>query len=291
MSAMPALPIVVSHDGVDVMAGRRPGEFLFVPRVQAEVTHAGAPTVMLITNEQGGLLQAGAVFDADETILGATRAAVQARVGQGTVITLARAPLTVRHASLVVTTASGDEILGDVQTASIAPYTALFRAVLTPEQTTNVAAALRGQAGRLRVIYTFDLETTAGAFVRIDGDVSRAAEAIGSLPSARAAAAWFEDAVTSRRLTVTESHWGPDSESVLAATMADCRAKVVALLLHRSPGPAVTASGHMSFESRVEKPRAVQDAREGDVATWFAGGQKPLVIARPAATSSLDPLT
>lgn len=284
MSATSAPPIFVSHDGLDVIAGQRPGEFLFMPRVQAEVTHAGAPTLMLITNEHGGLFQAGAVFDADDGTLRETRAAVQARVGQGTVITLARAPLTVRHATLVATSAIGDEVLGDVQTASIPPYTALFRVMLTPQQTATVLAALGGEAGRLRIVYTFELQTTAGALVRIDGDVSSAASAMGTPPSARAAITWIERALVDRVLTVTESHWGPDAEPVLAATRADCKAKVVAMLLERAIDRAVAADRHLSFESRIEKPRAIRDTRAGDVAKWFSGGRKPLVIAQPAAT-------
>ena len=59
------VPIVVSEGGVDVIAGREPQTYWFIPRVQPELTSAGAPTVLLLKHSQGGLLQAGAHFDVD----------------------------------------------------------------------------------------------------------------------------------------------------------------------------------------------------------------------------------
>jgi hypothetical protein len=289
MTPVSGLPIVVSHDGVDVIVSGQPSRFVFIPRVQAEMTAAGDPTILLVTSAAGGLLQVGAHFDVDEAALRATRAALQTAVGPAAVFRLTPAPLTVRQASLVLTTPGGDRILAGTHTSSTPPYTALFRATLTPDQAPIVAAALEGSTHRLRVIYAFDIQTTAGATVRIEGDAGDAARAIGEPPSAEAAAAWIEEALAARRLTLEADQWGPESDGILSAATTACKAKAAAFVLRTVPvpgGSAGTRVPRLAIEARLEEPRAVPQTREGDVAGWFTGGRKARVIAQPVPQGS-----
>jgi hypothetical protein len=284
------VPIVVSEGGVDVIAGREPQTYWFIPRVQPELTSAGAPTVLLLKHSRGGLLQAGAHFDVDAAVLPRLRTRVQAATGSATPILLTPAPLMVTHVSLVLKTDEGNVAIADAQASAMPPYAAIFRAPLTTPGATLVEAALRGEAGRLRVVYSFEISVMVGASVRVEVDVERARADLGDEPSTATVAAWVERAIASGRVRIDVMESGPGAESTLAATMTDAKTKVAAWLQHylsqpRAPQTA-TRETRMSFELRVERPRAVRGTREGDVATWFTGGRTPLVIERPPASAS-----
>jgi hypothetical protein len=286
----PELPILVSEAGIDVIAGREPHSYSFIPRVQPELTAAGAPTVMLLKQPQGGLLQAGAHFDVDADVLPRVRARVQALAGAGAAVLLTPAPLTVTHVSLVLKTDQGDVVVADAQASAMPPYAAIFRAPLTAPGASLVEAALRGEAGRLRVVYTFEVVTVAGASVRVEIDVERARADLGDMPSLPAAAAWVDRAVQSGRVRIDTARWGTEAASVLAATMTEARTKVTAWLRHylSQPSAAALASREtrLAVELHIDQPRAIRSTREGDVATWFTGGRTPLVIERPPASAS-----
>ncbi|HVW04209.1 MAG TPA: hypothetical protein VHB78_04335 [Vicinamibacterales bacterium] len=284
------LPVVVSEDGVDVIAGREPQTYWFIPRVQPELTSAGAPTVLLLKHAQGGLLQAGAHFDVDAAVLPRLRTRVQAVTGSAEPILLTPPPLTVTHVSLVLKTDEGDVAIADAQASAMPPYAAIFRAPLTAPGAMLVEAALRGETGRLRVVYSFEVSVMAGASVRVETDVERARADLGDEPSTATTTAWVERAIASGRVRIDVMDSGPGAEATLAATMTDAKTKVAAWLRQylsqpRAPQTA-TRETRMSFELHVERPRAVRGTREGDVATWFTGGRTPLVIERPPASAS-----
>jgi hypothetical protein len=285
------LPIVVSEAGVDVIEGREPRTYWFIPRVQPELTSAGAPTLMLVKQGQGGLLQAGAHFDVDAAALQRVRARVRALAGPGAAAALTPAPLTVSHVSLVLKTDDGDLTIADVQSSSMPPYAALFRAPLSAPGALLVEAALRGEAGRLRVIYTFDVPTVAGATVRVEVDVERARADLGDAPSVAASLTWVEGAVASGRVRLDTRAWGTDAAPVASATMTDAKAQVAAWLRQYLSQPAAARPAaretRLAFDLRVEQPRAIRATREGDVAAWFSGGRTPLVIERPPERMSL----
>ncbi len=286
----PDLPILVSEAGVDVIPGREPRTYWFIPRVQPELTAAGAPTVMLLKQAQGGLLQAGAHFDVDAAVLTRVRTRVQALAGAGAAVTLTLAPLTVTHVSLVLKTDEGDVVLADAQASAIPPHTAIFRAPLTAPGATLVEAALRGETGRLRVIYTFELMAIAGASVRVEIDVEHARAELGHAPSMSTAAAWVDRAVQNGRVRIDAAEWGTEAAPVLTATMAEAKAKVTAWLRQYLSQPGATSFAsretRLTIDLRLEQPRTVRSTREGDVAAWFTGGRTPLVIERPPASMS-----
>ncbi len=167
-----SLPIVLSLDGVDVLATDTAGRYEFIPRVRPEVTGAGDPTLLLVESPGGGLLQLGVQLDVGESLLaaigealGPIEAARRAPDGPAP-ITLRPAPLVVRAARLLLTQEGLEQVLCEAQPSGLPPYTALLRATLSREATRAVEEALHGQHGRLRAAYDVSVERQTGAAAR-----------------------------------------------------------------------------------------------------------------------------
>jgi hypothetical protein len=270
----------VHHDGIDVLRGERPSLYYVVPRVQPELAPDGHPTLVLFRMPGGGLLHAAAELDIDATRLDAVRAAAQAAAASADPIALTPAPITIGRASLVLTTAAGRVAIADVRPAGRPPYTALFRAALTAEHAAIVEAALRGERGRMEVVYVFDIRTTAGARVCLEGHATDT-PAIGP-PLADTSGSWVDRALAAGALRMAVKSWGPDADSVVTAAVASAKAEAAAFVgAADASGRANGRPARLSIEVRLDEPRSVPATRAGDVAEWFDAGKSASIVTMP----------
>jgi hypothetical protein len=277
---VPSLPLLVHHDGIDVLGGERPSLYYVVPRVQPELAPDGHPTLVMFKMPGGGLLHAAAELDIDPPRLDAVRAAAQAAAGSADPIALTPAPITIGRASLVIATPAGRVAIAEVRPAGLPPYTALFRAALTAEQAAIVEAALRGERGRLEVVYVFDIRTTAGARVCIEGHATDT-PAIGP-PIADVTGTWVDRALAGGTLRMAVKSWGPDADSVVMAAVAAAKAEAAAFVCAAEAGTRPNGRPpRVSIEVRLDEPRSVPATRAGDVAEWFDACKSASIVTMP----------
>jgi hypothetical protein len=274
---LPSLPLLVHHDGVDVLRGERPSLYYVVPRVQPERAPDGHPTLVLFRMPGGGLLHAAAELDIDAPRLDAVRAAAQAAAASADPVALTPAPITIGRASLVLTTSAGRVAIADVRPAGRPPYTALFRAALTAEQAAIVEAALRGERGRMEVVYVFDIRTTAGARICLEGHATDT-PAIGP-PVTDTSGTWVDRALAAGALRMAIKSWGPDAESVVTAAVASAKSEAAAFVsAAETGGRSGGRPPRISIEVRLDEPRSVPATRAGDVAEWFDAGKTASIV-------------
>jgi hypothetical protein len=292
MNATTANPLIV--DGVEVLPGDEPGWFYYLPKVQPELSPAGEPTLLLLKQADGGVLQFGAQFAAPEATLDKIRTALSADASAP--IRLQPAPLNARTARLLLRLPAGEQELGRAQPAGLPPNTALFRVSLNSEQTAAVAAALAGKTGELRVVYDFERPVAAGAQVAIQGDATGASRALPAGASEEQARAWVRQAVADGRLRQTVTTHGDPADSIIESAIAAAETKAAQLVLAQQSSafaPTAERADRIRGEIRLEAPRSLSDSRAGDVGGWFAGGQKARVMtvsAPPPAASGGAPI-
>jgi hypothetical protein len=270
----------VHHDGIDVLRGERPSLYYVVPRVRPERAPDGHPTLVMFRMPGGGLLHAAAELDIDPSCLEAVRAAAQAAAAVADPIALTPAPITMGRASLVLTTPAGRVAIADARPAGRPPHTVLFRAALTADQAAIVEAALNGERGRLEVVYVFDIRTTAGARVCLEGHATET-PAIGP-PVSGVSGTWVDRALAAGALRMAVKSWGPDVGPVVTAAVAAAKAEAAAFVRTSDAGGRTSAQPpRISIEVRLDEPRSVPATRAGDVARWFDAGESASIVTMP----------
>jgi hypothetical protein len=282
MSALAPTPF--GPEGIEVFPSGDPGRYFYVPRVQPEVGPSGSPAATLVKTSNGGLLQLGAVLTVDQPVLDAIAARLKASQDEPVSVRLEQAPIVVRGARLVIATQGGPAELARSQTSQFAPFTALFAAPLNQEQTKAVEEALSGNAGRLKVTYDIERSEKAGAWVEIAGDAVGANAELEGDATQEMARAWVERALADGLLRLDTRQWGADAAGILSKAVDTATEKAAAMALSmRNPplGPQTDRSDRLAAEVRLEEPRVRPDAREADVADWFAKGGKASVLTAP----------
>lgn len=143
-----------------------PHTFCYLPGDPApERSPSGQPMVTFLVTDQAGMLQLGTRWEVESTLLESLRN----EIADGfpdldpALIRFSPAPLSVESVTLMLSSDGREEELQTVQSSGFPPYSAIFNVTLTPEQKAQVASALNGRTGLLKVIYRASLAVPVSA--------------------------------------------------------------------------------------------------------------------------------
>jgi hypothetical protein len=271
-------------DGIEVLAPNDDEVYRYIPAARPETGPNGQPTVMLMKNALGGILQLGAQLSADEAVLTKIRAKLENKPDVTRPVRLEPAPLQVRAARLMLESPSGAQELQRTQPSALPPSTALFRTSLNTEQTQAVEKVFGGRQGQLRVVYEFDLASQAKAHVRLSGDATQATQTLSQDATETEAREWVEQAVAAGPLRVTEDSSGMEVEPLLKEALQTAKEKAARMVLTFQKRPSnrkTVGDDSVDADVRLAEPRTISLNRATDVADWFTGGQQPVIMAAP----------
>jgi len=165
---MTELPDGFEVSGVYVYCSEEdPETFYFLPgNPGPERSPSGEPMLTLVVTDQNAMLQLGTQWKVESSVLDSLSKVIADRFPDlnPALIRFTPAPLSIESVSLMLTNANGEEeLLQTSQSSGFSPYSAIFNVTLTPEQKAQVASAVNGRTGLLKVIYKSSLSVPVTA--------------------------------------------------------------------------------------------------------------------------------
>jgi hypothetical protein len=195
-----------------------PERFLYLPDSPGpEKDPQDRPTLLLLVSDQAAILQFGAQWCINETLLeDFTKYLAEQYLLDRTAIQLSPLPASIEGVWLVLN--DGQENFTDLKksaSSNFPPYSALFNVTLTAAQKSQVISALNGREDILKVIYRGMASIPVTAETVIEGEIQADLVKLGQNPSVTACEAQLEQALQEGRLTLSRIGFTINSPSEL----------------------------------------------------------------------------
>ncbi|GGC63075.1 hypothetical protein GCM10011504_46590 [Siccirubricoccus deserti] len=228
----------------------------------------GRPQVSALEAAGMTMLSVGASLQPTE----ATMALLQQEVAQlaGPAAELHPAALTMRHAALEVAEAEGFAEIATARASDLPPQAAAFSAVLRDSRAATALAGLRGEAGRLRVLYRVALPRRRAATAALAGDLTNHLDGTGQIDAAGAEAAIRCAIETGDAKWSEQADPGASEElrrTVRSAAMAQA---VQSLARTGTAGPGARTTVQAEATRTEAAPLTLE--LTADLAGWLGGG-------------------
>jgi hypothetical protein len=253
-----------------------PSTFYYIPGAPApQRTSKGDPQVSLISMGPMAMLQVGIKWDAGSETLSDVRGQVATKYPEldTSAIQLMPAAVSVTGVTLELKNADGKyDVVGTSSSSGTAPFTAIFSASLTSQQSAQATSALNGRADLLRVVYSVSVDVSVAASATLSGDVAADLQEIDSDATAEDCETALQAGVEAGRLEL-ETSADPDTPDTLVKEVRQQVMDKAADLLHRVLAGSETDFDAAHLKVAVSKTSPVQVAltRTSDAGTWFSG--------------------
>ena len=261
--------------------------FYYVPgEPTPERSPSGEPTLTFLVTDQSALLQLGTRWEVENSILDNVRTEIRNRFPDvdPAQVRFSPAPVSIESVRLILTTDDGTE--KDLQTSESSgfpPYAALFNVTLTPAQKAQVASALNGRKGMLKVAYKSSLTFGVSAEASIMADVEPDIAELGPDATLADCQAHIEAALNDGRLSLQRSSSSAASDSLKEKADRLAKEKAADILFQFSQKGLKPDAADLKTEAVVRDTVSRPLTSSTDLGSWYErGADSPNIMIAPS---------
>jgi hypothetical protein len=255
-----------------------------------ERSPSGEPTLTFLVTDQSALLQLATRWEVENSVIDSVPIEIRNRFpdidpGQ---VRFSPAPVSIESVSLMLTT--GDEAekaLATTTSSGFPPYAALFNVTLTPAQKAQVASALNGRKGLLKVVYKSSLTLGVSAEASIMADVETDIAELGPNATLADCQARIEAGINDGRLKFkrSSSAAAPDALKDKADRLA--KEKAADILFQFSQKGLKPDVADLEAKVVVRDTVSLPLTSSTDLGSWYArGADSPNILIAPSPSNA-----